>query len=44
MKDKTEAFIGAAILAVTWLDLVPGDEIIGTPLGVAMILDGMGWL
>lgn len=44
MKNTSEALLGAGIIAFTWLDLIPGDEVIGTPLGVALILDGMGWL
>jgi hypothetical protein len=35
---------GAAVAGLTLADVIPGDEVVGVPLGVALILDGMGWL
>lgn len=43
-KDWLETALGGAIIAVTVLDILPGDEIIGVPLGLALILDGQKWL
>jgi len=43
-KDWLETIAGAAIVAVTIADVLPGDEIIGVPLGIALILDGQRWL
>ena len=40
-----EVLAGAGVIALTIGDtpLIP-DEVVGVPLGVALILDGMGWL
>ena len=43
-KDWIETALGAGIIAVTVLDVLPGDEVIGIPLGLALILDGQKWL
>ena len=44
-KDWLEILAGVGIIAVTVGDtpLIP-DEIIGVPLGLALILDGAKWL
>lgn len=36
-----EVGLGAAIIAATVLDIVPGDELLGIPLGLALIFEGM---
>lgn len=43
-KDYLQAVTGATIIGLTVFNIVPGDEVIGVPLGVALILNGMGWL
>ena len=43
-KDWLETALGAGIVAVTVFDILPGDEVIGIPLGIALILDGQKWL
>lgn len=42
--DWLEVAVGLGIIGITWIDLVPGDEIIGTPTGAYLIADGLGWL
>lgn len=36
--------LGGGIIAVVILDVVPGDEPVGIPLGVGLILNGLGYL
>lgn len=36
--------VGLGIAAATVLDVLPGDEIVGVPLGIGVALDGMGYL
>jgi hypothetical protein len=42
--DWLEVAAGGALIAFTVGDVVPGDEIAGVPVGLALILDGMRWL
>lgn len=37
-----EIGIGAALLTGSIIDLVPGDEVLGVPLGVILIAHGFG--
>jgi len=36
--------VGLGIAAATVIDIIPGDEVVGVPLGVAVALDGFGYL
>lgn len=49
MKKKSgnnwlEALAGAALIAASVLDVVPGDELIAVPIGIGMIAHSFGYL
>jgi hypothetical protein len=37
-----EVAIGAGLIAVTILDVIPGDELAGIPIGLGLIAHGFG--
>lgn len=38
-----EVLCGAGLIVATLADIVPGDEIAGVPIGLCLIVEGMGW-
>ena len=42
--DWTRVLLGAGIAAATVTDIIPGDEILGVPIGSYLILEGLGIL
>lgn len=43
-RDYLEVLLGAGLAAGTILDIVPGDELVGIPLGIVLILEGFGYI
>ena len=39
-----EIALGIGIIAVTVGDVIPGDEVLGIPLGLGLIAHGVGYL
>lgn len=39
--DWLQVGVGAALAAGTILDVIPGDEVAGVPLGIGLILHGL---
>lgn len=39
-----EVMAGVGLASLTILDVVPGDEVAGVPIGLALVFDGFGWL
>ena len=42
--DWGEIIIGGAIIAGTLFDVLPGDEVVGIPLGIVLILKGLHYI
>lgn len=40
-KDWTKVGVGAALIIGTALDMIPGDELLGIPIGLGLISSGL---